>query len=320
VRYARYLRCSTDEQADRDYSTTDVQDALTLKYVRERGGINAGLYVDDGYSGTTLKRPGLKRLLAEAEEGKFDVVVVTYLSRLGRGEAGTAAEWNLREEHGVTVEYIKENFTDDAQGRLNKAATRFMDGMYVENIRSLTMTKMEQMMMDGYVVGHVPFGYGTESAMPNARLSRSGKEPPKRPVLHPEHALIVRHAFALFAERGSIASVRDYLTAVTGKRWTTTSAGHLLRNEAYTGVLLFRDGKWRREDFFPVIIEREEWEPIQETLEGKRAVYAPKSDNYNYFLRGVLHCPHCGCVYSPAPAKGGAVPYYACLHDMKRKT
>ncbi len=41
---------------------------------------------------------------------------------------------------------------------------------------------------------------------------------------------------------------------------------------------------------------------------------------YNYFLRGLLHCPHCGCLYTSWPAKGGAVAYYGCLHSQKGRT
>jgi hypothetical protein len=54
---------------------------------------------------------------------------MTYMSRLGRGDAYTVAEWNLNDV-GVHDELVKEKFTNDSSGYISKSMKQFMDGMY----------------------------------------------------------------------------------------------------------------------------------------------------------------------------------------------
>jgi len=115
TRAAIYLRCSTDDQKEGDFTTIDTQRTIDGDHVRERGWALAGEYCDEGKSGTNLNRPDWKRLLMDAEAGLFDVVCVTYMSRLGRGNAFVIAEYELG-KHGVRVEMVREKFTDDLAG------------------------------------------------------------------------------------------------------------------------------------------------------------------------------------------------------------
>ena len=318
TRYAIYLRCSSDDQAKGDFTTLDVQRGLNEQYVQENGGVFIGAYQDDGISGTTLDRREWKRLLADAQAGHFDAIVCTYMSRLGRGDTFTVAEYLLKEA-GVKVEMVKEQFSDDMTGHVNKKMTQFVDGMYVEQVRQWTKTKMEAMVKAGYFAGGVPpFGYQKEFVMDAAGFHSREKEPPKRLVPHTEFGDVARHAFSVCLDRGTIAAVREYLNAVTPRHWTTTTAKALLTNEAYLGIQKF--GQWRNEASHPPLVERDTWNRVQAILKERRPQAPPRSDSYNYFLRGLLHCPHCKCVYTSWPAKGGAVAYYGCLHSQKGRT
>ncbi len=110
-RYAIYLRCSTDDQKHGDFTTVDTQRDINIRTVAQKGGTFVGEYADEGKSGTNLNRPDWKRLLADAQEGLFDAVCVTYMSRLGRGNAFVIAEHELS-KCGVRVE--------DGQGNLQQ--------------------------------------------------------------------------------------------------------------------------------------------------------------------------------------------------------
>lgn len=148
TRYAIYLRCSNDDQSQGDFTTIDTQREINRRYVDSVGGVLVAEYADEGKTGTNLKRPGWRAMLAAAEDGEFDIVCCTYMSRLGRGDAGVVAEYQLKEA-GVRVEFVKETFTEDTAGFVNKQVTRLVDAMYVEQVRGWTKTKMEEMVGQG---------------------------------------------------------------------------------------------------------------------------------------------------------------------------
>jgi len=312
LRYAVYARCSTDEQAEGEFTTLDAQKAICARHVLSLGGEVVKSYSDGGKTGTSLNRPGWKALLADAEAGLFDAVCVTYMSRLGRGDAATIAEYLLKEA-GVSVACVHEQYADDEAGYVSKSVNRLVDGMYVVQVRKHTTTKMREMFDRGLVCGHVPFGYAKEAAGEPVRTKDGrAKEPPQRAVLHAEDAETVRQAFALYLETGTAARVREFLRAATGRAWTTTETTRLLSDERYTGVALF--GQWRKEEAHPALVERQTWEAAQ-ALHARRPVLMPaQQDNFTYYLRGRVHCPHCGGPYTYAGATGrtGKVHYYVC--------
>ncbi len=319
TRYATYSRCSTDDQAHKDFSTIDVQRDLNKEYIQAKGGELAGSYEDQGISGTTLARPGWKRMLADAQSGLFNVVVITYMSRLGRGDTCTVAEYLLKEA-GVKVEMVNEHFTDDVAGYVNRTMTRFVDGMYVENVRQWTKTKMEAMVKAGYHCGCPAFGFTLVADTDGTGFHRAGKEPPKRLVPQHGSAEIVTQAFALYAETGQLAKVREYLNSVTSRTWTTTSTKNLLSNEAYRGVQQF--GGWRNETSHLALIDVDTWEIVQTRSQTQAARYAKRhTDDFTYYLQGRVVCPNCGCGFTHAAhhGRGGKTAhYYVCQAANRR--
>jgi DNA invertase Pin-like site-specific DNA recombinase len=230
LRYAIYLRCSTDDQKEGDYTTIDTQREINTSQVARNGGLLAGEYADEGRSGTNLNRPGWERLLCDAKAGKIDVVCVTYMSRLGRGNAFVIAEYELQ-KYGVRVEMVQEKYSDDMAGYLQKQMTVMIDGIYPQMVRQWTITKMEQMFRRGYYVGGgKPFGYRTEAVKDADSTYHGDKEPPKRLVLDPIDAPIVRQAFETFEATRSGTAVLELLQACTTRLWSYTKVKYLLTN------------------------------------------------------------------------------------------
>ena len=314
LRYAIYCRCSSDDQKHKDFSTVDVQEELNRAFVQQKGGLVAGLYKDEAVSGTTLGRKGYQQLLADAQANKFDAVIVTYMSRLGRGRSFVIAEYEL-EKCGVRVEMVKEQFTDDIGGYMGKNMTNVMDGMYAFQVRQWTMTKMEAMVAAGYFPGgYPPFGLIKIVATDAAGFHRAGSEPPKRLAPDPEAADIVRQAFALFLETGQQTKVRDYLKrrddalldhnggqAAPDERRSTKATSCL-----GSGAIRVR------------------MKPLSARTYGRRfkrwsrrgsiAQAREKADDYTYYLHGRVRCPHCGCPYTQTSAWGRSsrAHYYIC--------
>ena len=313
LRYAIYSRCSSDDQAHKDFSTTDVQEGLNRQYIQENGGLVAGTYRDEAVSGTTLKRKDFQRLLTDARASAFDAVVVTYMSRLGRGDVFTVAEYLLKEA-GVKVEMVKEFFSDDMSGHVNKKMTQFVDGMYVEQVRGWTRTKMEAMVNAGFFPGgYAPFGMRKEIATEAIHFHKPDQEPPKRLVAHPEQAPILRRAYDLFLETRSQAAVCEYLSVVAPRNWTTTAVKRLLTNEAYEaykGVLQF--GDWRKEGAWMPVVDPETWQAVQDALDAPGRRSGPQ-------MSPILTSATCAGA-SVAPAAAALAPRPASTGGSTRST
>lgn len=117
---ALYLRVSTTEQAIHGYSLA-AQEQVIRQFCRQRGYEVYQVYADEGISGkSTENRPAFQRMMADARESLFDMVVVWKLSRLGR---------NNRDILNTTEELYKNNvyfYSISEQFDLTTSMGRFM--------------------------------------------------------------------------------------------------------------------------------------------------------------------------------------------------
>lgn len=336
---AIYLRCSSDDQREGDFSTIDVQRDLNLAHVAEKGWSLAEVYSDEGRTGTNLKRSGWKQLLSDAQQRKFEVVVVTYMSRLGRGDSFVIAQWELQ-KCGVRVEMVKEKFTDDLAGYMGRSVTNMMDGLYAQMVRQWTRTKQESMVQQGYYTGGVPpYGYVSQTVpgMSDTVLPGGKVKPaPRRLVPHPERSEQIRRVFELVAETGVIAQAQQYLTQVAPERpWAVSQIKEMLSNRRYLGEL--RVGNVVNDSAHEAIISPPLWELVQNRLT-ERSTYlenigrlkdeptqhtvSNRADPISYYLRGRVLCGHCGALMTPAGHHGQEtkVGYYECLRPRRTGT
>lgn len=312
-RHVIYLRCSTDDQSKGDYTTIDTQREINTGHVRAIGGTLIREYADEGKTGTNLKRQGWRNLLRDAADGQFDTVVVTYMSRLARGNAFHVASY-LLQECGVKIQLVRETFTNDLAGSIVRDMTIFQDGLYSKMVSGWVRTKMEKMVESGYWCGgHPPVGYKPESVFDTG-------VGPYRLVFSDDHSIVLR-AFETLSTTGRISAVRDYLNSVIGRTWTTSRVRALLTNQLYIGH--YQHGSWRHENCHPAIVSKELWDDVQARLQVVSSNFTrqrqkPLSPGYTYYLHGLIRCPHCGGNYTNAQAKGGRVHYYQCVNDAKR--
>ena len=85
-RAALYIRVSTLEQAQEGYSVGEQKERL-IAYCKAKDWLIADIYVDGGYTGSNIKRPGIQKLISETD--KFDLVLVYKLDRLSRSQRDT---------------------------------------------------------------------------------------------------------------------------------------------------------------------------------------------------------------------------------------
>ena len=270
LRCAVYTRKSTDEGLDQEYNSIDAQRDAGHAYIasqRAEGWIPvADDYDDPAYSGGNMDRPALKRLLADIEAGKVDVVVIYKIDRLTRSLADFSKMVEVFERYGVSFVSITQQFnTTTSMGRLMLnillSFAQFEREVTGERIRDkIAASKRKGMWMGGVP----PLGYDVE----NRRL-----------VPNPAEAKLVRHIFRRFVELGSSTTlVKELkLDGATSKAWTTQDgrqrAGKpidkaliykLLHNRTYLGELRHKE-QWYPGEHAP-LIDQELWDQVHAIL------------------------------------------------------
>ena len=216
VRCAIYTRKSSEEGLDMEFNSLDAQREACEAYVtsqKREGWVQVpGHYDDGGFSGGTLERPALQRLLADIEAGRMDCVVVYKIDRLSRALVDFTKLVEVFERHNVTFVSITQSFnTTTSMGRLTLnillSFAQFEREVIGERIRDKFAASRKKGMWMG---GTPPLGYDVK----NRKL-----------VINDEEAALVRHIFERFLKVGSAILLVKELNAEghRTKSWTTQS-------------------------------------------------------------------------------------------------
>lgn len=340
MRVAIYARVSTEAQEAR--GTIGSQRAVLLERAAVEGHEVVGEFLDDGYSGARLDRPGLDALRDAAEAGLLDAVWCLSPDRLARVYAYQVIVLDELERHGVAVIFADAPaIDDDPQARLLTQ----VQGVIAEYERAKIAERYRRGKLWRARAGEVlswkaPYGY--------RRLPRSPDGPPRLEPYEPETA-VVRRIFDDYVAGGhSTREITRRLNAdgvrtPTGTKavWGTSTIGRLLRNEAYVGRVYYnrtesvpssRPGRPNRQVPRP----REDWVEIpvppiiaDEVFEAASKVsrdnskWSPRnSDDDAWLLRGLVRCGPCNVGVSCHKMRGrnGTFHrYYYCRnHDPLR--
>ena len=111
---ALYCRLSRDDNMDTESNSIQNQKKLLQKVAREKGYTDTLFFVDDGITGTTMKRPGFQKMLTAIEAGYISAVFVKDLSRLGRNyiEVGKLTE-EFFPQHDIRLVAVSDGVDSD---------------------------------------------------------------------------------------------------------------------------------------------------------------------------------------------------------------
>ncbi len=202
LRCAVYTRKSSEEGLDMDFNSLDAQREACHAYIasqKAEGWIPVrDDYDDGGFSGGSLERPALKRLLQDIEDGLVDVVVVYKIDRLSRSLMDFSRLVDSFDRNGVTFVSITQSFsTTTSMGRLTLnillSFAQFEREVIGERIRDKVAASRRRGMWMG---GPVPLGYRVE----NRKL-----------VIEPDQAATVRAVFERFLKLGSATLLANQL-------------------------------------------------------------------------------------------------------------
>jgi site-specific DNA recombinase len=245
-RCAIYTRKSTDEGLDMAFNSLDAQREACEAYIKSQKAEGWVLlpdsYDDGGYSGGSMDRPGLRRLMADVEAGRIDIIIVYKVDRLTRALADFARIVDVLDAAGASFVSITQAFnTTTSMGRLTLnvllSFAQFEREVGAERIRD----KIAQSKARGiWMGGQLPLGYLVKDRKLIAVL---------------EEANTVRQIFALYLEMPSVRALKEELDRrgiVTRlhHRGDKTTGGvpfgrgglyHLLANPLYIGKLRHKD-------------------------------------------------------------------------------
>ncbi len=309
VRVAAYARVSTD--SDEQLLSLETQKEHYESFIKEHQGWEyAGLYFDEGISGTKIeRRDGLLKLLKDCEEGKIDRVITKSISRFSRNTTNTLEMVRKLSKLGIYIFFEKENI--DTEHMSSELMLSILSSIAESESRSISENSkwsVKRRFEEGkFIISYPPYGY-----------TKVGE----KIVVVPEEAEVVKEIF-----RMALSGVGSYGIANTlnekgiktkrNRRWGESTVLEILKNEKYTGAAIFQktftdDGfnrhiNYGEENMYlcknhhEAIISHETFDMVGKamTRRGQEKGNSENTDKYQnrYSLSGKIICGECGSTF-----------------------
>ena len=319
---ALYCRLSRDDNMDTESNSIQNQKKLLQKVAREKGYTDTLFFVDDGITGTTMKRPGFQKMLTAIEAGYISAVFVKDLSRLGRNyiEVGKLTE-EFFPQHDIRLVAVSDGVDSD-EGEYDFTPFRnIMNEWYAKDISKKRKIVNKMKGNAGIPLSQPPYGYI--------------KNPDDLQfwVIDPEAADVVRRIYDMALEGYGLAEIATALgkdgivnptyywrskgvnrsgskSTLEPTKWGHTTVKKILTLQEYCGdVINFKsysksykmkrrieNPEENRAIFLNVhepIIDRATWEKVQAMQKGTRRKKPTVTQEPSVFS-GRLKCPECG--------------------------
>lgn len=317
MRSISYERVSTDEQSREGYSI-DTQSELNEKFIESQGWEIIEHYTDGGYSAKDLNRPAMQRLIADAKEQKFDVVVFYKLDRLVRSVSDLDNLLKLFDSHNIAIRSVTEAFdTTTAMGRFLITLVAAMAQWERETISErVSINMIQKAKLGEWPGGTPPYGYKLKD---------------EKLVIDEDEAKTIREIFKLSKTLG-FYSIATHLTkkGIPSKKqgeWHVDTVRGIANNPIYAGYIRHNEGgkNYKKppreqtlyEGIHESIIERNEFWALQDVLD-KRRTFGGKREVSDYYFSSILICNRCGS--SMSGHRGNGRKTYRCSGKKAGKT
>jgi DNA invertase Pin-like site-specific DNA recombinase len=284
---------STDHGLEQDFNSLDNQREAAEAYIKSQTHEGwkpvRDRYDDGGFSGGSLQRPALSRLLAAIRDHRVDVVVVYKVDRLTRSLSDFAKLVELFDQQGVSFVSVTQAFnTTTSMGRLTLnvllSFAQFEREVTGERIRDKIAASKRKSI---WVGGVVPFGY---------RLDE------RKLKIDAAEAAIVQQVFTRYLALASLPALQRELRqqgVVTRRRalasgqvrgggpMTNGPLQHMLRNRTYLGELNHKGQSYPGEH--EALIAPDLFEQVQRRLDQNRTARGAQRSEFKALLLGLIH-------------------------------
>jgi site-specific DNA recombinase len=313
LRCAIYTRKSSEEGLEQAFNSLAAQREACIAFIEsqrhEGWRVLEAHYDDGGYSGATLERPALKRLLADIAAGKLDCVVIYKLDRLTRTLTDFAKMVEAFDARGIALVSVTQQFnTTSSMGRLTLnvllSFAQFEREVTAERIRDKFAASKRKGLWMG---GRVPLGYDLKE---------------RQLQVNPAEAKLVRSLYARYLALGCVSKLRSELNAqgMVSKQRLSRRGGasggvpysrgalyELLKNRLYLGEIPYRGAVYPGQH--EAIVERSLWERVQQHLaRGRTARRDGTRARVPSLLLGRVYNDS-GARYTPTHSSKGAKRY-----------
>ena len=319
---ALYCRLSRDDNMDSESNSIQNQRKILQKSAKDKGYTDTIFFVDDGITGTTMKRPGFQKMLTAIEAGYISAVFVKDLSRLGRNyiEVGKLTE-EFFPLHDIRLVAVSDGVDSDEGEDDFTPFKNIMNEYYAKDISKKRRIVNKMKGNAGVPLSPPPYGY------------IKNPDDPRFWVVEPEAAEVVRRIYCMALEGYGLAEIAARLAAdgvvnptyywrsrgtsrggskstVEPTKWGHTTVKKILTLQEYCGdVINFKsysksykmkkrieNPEENRAIFLNVheaIIDRQTWEKVQVLQKGTRRKKPTVTQEPSVFS-GLLKCPECG--------------------------
>jgi site-specific DNA recombinase len=314
LRCAVYTRKSTEEGLDQEFNSLDAQREACEAYIvsqrAEGWTLVPDRYDDGGISGATLERPALRRLLAEIERNRVDVVVVYKIDRLSRALMDFAKLVEVFDRNQVTFVSVTQSFnTTTSMGRLTLnillSFAQFEREVIGERIRDKFAASRRRGMWMG---GWTPLGYDVRD---------------RKLVVNEQEAELVQSIFVRFGRGIPPIQLLEALRREDSlnKQGKQIEKGYLYRvlnNRVYLGEAVHKGTSHPGEH--EAIITQELWDQVHALIDPSPRTKATRPlGRTPSLLKGLIFGP-AGASMTPAHTrKNGRLYRYYVVNEMIRK-
>lgn len=319
---ALYCRLSRDDNMDSESNSIQNQRKILQKAAKDKGYTDTVFFVDDGITGTTMKRPGFQKMLTAIEAGYISAVFVKDLSRLGRNyiEVGKLTE-EFFPLHDIRLVAVSDGVDSDEGEDDFTPFKNIMNEYYAKDISKKRRIVNKMKGNAGVPLSPPPYGY------------IKNPDDPRFWMVEPEAAEVVRRIYRMALEGYGLAETAAQLAAdgvvnptyywrsrgtsrggskstVEPTKWGHTTVKKILTLQEYCGdVINFKsysksykmkkrieNPEENRAIFLNVheaIIDRQTWEKVQALQKGTRRKKPTVTQEPSVFS-SLLKCPECG--------------------------
>lgn len=302
---AAYCRVSTEKEDQ--LNSLEAQKQFFTEYTKRTGDVLVRLYADEGISGTKTKnRKEFMRMMADADKGLFDMVVVKDISRFARNTVDLLQNVRKLKSLGIETQFLTANMT--SMGNSEFVLTIFGALAQEESANTSKRVKFgKKMNAEKGRVPNIVYGYDkTIGDYFNLEINK-------------EEAAVIKQIFKMYTEEGYGAlKIANHLNeqGVRTKRgctWSQNAICRILDNELYTGKVIngkqevtdFLTGKRTEKDEIEwMVVERPDLRIIEpEIYEKAKEVRAAKSKSFHltseresnkYLFSTLIKCKECG--------------------------